>query len=158
MKPGFGRILILAAGAAIVASSALAIAIMGGPGDQRLARMDLRRTHDLSRIEDEIALFKRKHKRLPADLTELAAQPGLSLSVADPLTGAPYRYLPTRSQPDRDGSDRNPSAPQRAYRLCARFDTDSGQRDAARRSDSAHSPQWRHPVGEFCFDLEAPEV
>jgi len=158
MTPGFGRILIFAAGAAILASSALAVSIIGGPGDQRAARVDLRRTRDLSRIEDEIALFKRKHKRLPADLTELAAQPGLNLTVADPLTGAQYRYLPLRSRPERDPAARTAAAPQRAYRLCARFDTDSGRRDAARRSDSALDPQWRHPVGEFCFDREAPEA
>ncbi|QWP75611.1 hypothetical protein J5226_18635 [Lysobacter sp. K5869] len=141
MTLSFGRTLILAAGAAILASSALAIAVMGGPGDQRLARMDLRRTHDLDRIETEMNRYWPKHQRLPADLTELASQPGLSLVVADPLTGATYRYLPGAA---------------RAYRLCARFDTDSGQRDAARRSESASSEEWRHPVGEFCFDREVP--
>lgn len=137
MKPTLGRSLILAAGAAILASSVLAIAIIGGPGDQRMARMDLRRTHDLQRIEDEVDRYWQRESRLPTDLTALAAQPGLMLKVADPLTGAQYRYLPGEGG---------------KYRLCARFDTDSGERDAARRSDSASGPEWRHPLGEFCFD------
>lgn len=140
MKASLGRILLVAAGAAIAASSALAIAIIGGPGDQRLARLDLRRTHDLQRIEDEVQRYWKREQRLPADLTELAAQPGLALTVADPLTGAPYRYVAGAAA---------------GYRLCARFDTDSGQRDAARRSDSATSADWRHPLGEFCFQRDA---
>lgn len=142
MKTSLGRILIVAAGAAILASSALAIAVIGGPGDQRLARMDLRRTQDLQRIESEIDRYAERHGRLPADLGELAAQPGVALAIADPSTAMAYRYLP------RDAG---------RYRLCARFDTDSGQRDVARRSDSEVDDEWRHPRGEFCFDGDASD-
>ncbi|QQP99303.1 hypothetical protein [Lysobacter enzymogenes] len=140
MNASLGRILIVAAGAAILASSALAMTVIGGPGDQRLARMDLRRTHDLQRIESEIERYAERHGRLPADLAELAAQPGVALGIADPQTAMPYRYLPGAAG---------------RYRLCAGFDTDSGQRDAARRSDSEVDDEWRHPRGEFCFDGDA---
>lgn len=142
MNASLGRILIVAAGAAILASSALAMTVIGGPGDQRLARMDLRRTHDLQRIESEIDRYAERQGRLPADLAELAAQPGLALSVADPQTATPYRYLPGAAG---------------RYRLCAGFDTDSGQRDAARRSDSEVDDDWRHPRGEFCFEGDASD-
>ncbi|WP_394537468.1 hypothetical protein PRJ39_14960 [Lysobacter enzymogenes] len=143
MKASPGRILIVAAGAAILASSALAIAVIGGPGDQRLARMDLRRTQDLERIQDEIERYGERHNRLPPDLAALVAQPGVALDVVDPQTAAPYRYLPGAGG---------------TYRLCARFDTDSGQRDAARRSESELDDDWRHPRGEFCFDGDASDA
>ena len=75
---------------------------------------------------------------LPPSLAVLGSQPGIRLSIADPVTGAPYEYAATGA---------------RTYRLCARFSTDTAlQAPNDYPSSDAH---WAHGIGRHCFDRTA---
>ncbi|ATE72258.1 hypothetical protein [Lysobacter capsici] len=141
MSVSVGRGLLIAAGVVIVAAIAMAVVKMGGPGAQRQMRLDERRVQDLSRIVEELRSYFDAHKALPPDLTKLAAQPGLALSIRDPDTTAPYAY-----QPGQNGR----------FRLCARFATDTAQGATAMRDPTPWLGKgWRHPAGDHCYDLDA---
>lgn len=129
-----GRGLLILTGAVMVAAVATALWITGGPGAQRLIRLDQRRVQDFERISTAVAGYAAKHDRLPPDLKTLAEQPGVSLQHADPVSGAPYVYEPGAGH---------------AYRLCASFDTDTG----VDGKDNWYEREWPHPAGKHCFDL-----
>lgn len=141
MSAPVGRWLLIGAGVAVAATVAAAIAVMGGPGAQRAMRLDERRVHDLDNIEDEVRGYWSRHQRLPADLSVLAKQPGVALTTTDPASAQAYGY--------RGGEAGR-------YRLCARFATDTGA-DANKLDGGLpwSSSRWRHPAGEFCYDLDA---
>lgn len=141
MSASVGRGLLIAATAVIVAAIALAVVKMGGPGAQRQMRLDERRVQDLSRIVEELRIYFEAHKALPPDLTKLAEQPGLRLSINDPDATAPYAY-----QPGQSGH----------FRLCARFATDTAQGPSQMRDPTPWLGKgWRHPAGDHCYDLDA---
>ncbi|ALN61121.1 hypothetical protein GLA29479_235 [Lysobacter antibioticus] len=141
MSAPVGRWLLIAAAVAIAAAVTAAIVVMGGPGAQREAKLDQRRTQELDRINDEVRDYWKRQARLPADLPSLAKQPGVALSTADPVTAAPYRYVAGEAG---------------RFRLCASFATDTGREDAGRRAAADGYPRgWRHPAGEHCFELDA---
>lgn len=141
MSAPIGRWLLIAAAVAIAAAVTAAIVVMGGPGSQREAKLDQRRTQELDRINDEVRDYWKQQARLPADLPSLANQPGVALSTVDPVTAAPYRYLAGEAG---------------RFRLCASFATDTGREDAERRATNEWHPRsWRHPAGEHCFELDA---
>ncbi|UHQ21683.1 DUF5671 domain-containing protein [Lysobacter sp. 5GHs7-4] len=131
-----GRGLLVSTAAVIVAASVAAIVTTGGPAVQREQRLDARRVQDLTRITYVVNNYVRQHDRLPPDLKALAAQPGMNLSIVDPVDGTPYVY--------RAGEDLD-------YQLCARFVTDTASDEDEYGSDS----DWLHDVGEHCFDREA---
>lgn len=128
-----GRALATTAAIAIVAAIAMAVWVMGGPGQQRQVRLDERRVADLVRIAGQVEAHVGRTGVLPEDLGVLAAQPGLALAVADPVGGAPYEYAPA-------GALR--------YRLCAVFATDTAAGPAAA---ARHGDAWSHGAGRHCF-------
>ena len=131
-----GRGLLILTGAVMLAAVGAALWITGGPGAQRLIRLDERRVQDLEDIRRQVSGYAAQHDRLPPDLKILAEQPGVEMSVSDPVTGAPYVYEVGQG---------------RAYRLCANFDTDTAQTGNPRW----YSREWPHPVGRHCFDLKS---
>jgi hypothetical protein len=135
-----GRGLAIAAAVAIVAAIAMAVWVIGGPGQQRQVRLDERRVADLVRIARQVEAHVERSGMLPEDLGVLAAQPGLALQVADPVTGAPYLYA-------RDGA--------RRYRLCAVFATDTAAGPVAA---TRHGDEWSHGTGPHCFQRSVPQA
>ena len=133
-----GRWLLIAAAIAVVAAVAAAILVMGSPAAQRERSLDMRRVHDLQRIENAVDRHYLDTGRLPADLATLTRQPGVALTVADPVTASPYAY--------EAGDGRN-------YRLCAVFTTDTAidTEDAALPSQT----RWAHGSGRHCYDLRS---
>lgn len=131
-----GRWLAIAASAVAIATVVTAMLVMGSPGSQRESRLDRKREHDLRRIAIVIDAVTVAGKPLPTDLDSLAREPGRRLSIADPVTDAPYVYEITG-----DGS----------YRLCAVFTTDTAQESRMARIDQ----DWLHGAGKHCFDRKA---
>jgi len=132
--PAVGRWVLLAVGAVVLATVVGAVVTMGMPGKQRQIRLDARRVSDLQEIEQSIANHHREYGTLPSGLSVLAAQPGVALSLADPVSGAPYGY---RIEGKRD------------YVLCARFTTDTAK--VAPGGRVWRQTRWTHGIGERCF-------
>ena len=127
-----GRALVIVAAVLVAATVVAAVAVVGLPGDQRAARLDARRVHDLQRIEAAVDRYAAQHDALPGSLLALPADRLLALS--DPVTGAAYGYE---------------RADARRYRLCADFATDSRE---ARHGEAFVAEGWRHPAGRHCFE------
>lgn len=127
LKPGqvFAAIATLVVGAAVVAG----LWSIGSPSAQRQQRLDARRVADLLAIDAQVRAWQERHDALPPDLATLAAQPGLRLTLTDPVDGSPYDYVV-----DADGR----------YRLCAMFATDTAETGGGRDS-------WTHGRGRTCF-------
>lgn len=133
-----GRQLAIVASVVVLATVVASVWVTGTPSAQREARIDERRVSDLDHIKDAIRLHAQDHGALPASLAALKSQPGIRLSIADPITGAPYEYAATGA---------------RTYRLCARFTTDT-----ALQAPSDHEytdARWAHGIGRQCFERTA---
>ncbi len=137
MSGATGRWILIVAAVAVAATVVAAIAVLGTPGAQRQLRQDERRVRDLSSLQDEIEAWAKQRGALPADLAVLARRPGVRLATTDPFNAQPYAYRVVDA---------------RNYRLCATFDTDT----AEVRSDRGSARTWRHPRGNYCFDLVLP--
>jgi hypothetical protein len=136
--------MLIAAGAIVAATLAAAFMTMDSPGQVRDRKLDQRRVRELDEIADAIERWQGEHDEWPASLAELAAQPGVSLAVRDPVSGAAYGYeAGTGSK----------------YRLCAVFATDTAKRDPQRDMFGYFDQRWAHPAGRYCFDreVEAPQ-
>ncbi len=131
----WGKRLLIAAGVLALAALAGGFMLMGSPSEQRLQRLDERRIGDLQQIEAAVRNHAMETGRLPADLAELAAKPGVALSLADPVTGKPYAYR---------------ASGRRQFELCADFATDTGERRRGGRAWPA-TLEWAHGKGEACF-------
>ena len=130
-----GTVVTVAVTAAVVAG----IYVLGSPLDERARRLDERRVEDLSGISQAIDVYWTRQSSLPASLDRLRPETGANVTVADPVTGAPYEYMVLDA---------------RRYRLCAKFDTDSATTDGepGRYEFAGVSPEWQHPAGRYCFD------
>jgi type II secretory pathway pseudopilin PulG len=133
-----GRRLAIAASVVVLATVVASVWVTGSPSAQREARLDERRVGDLDNIKDAIRSYTQEHDALPADLAELKTQPGIRLSIADPVTAAPYEYVATGA---------------RTYQLCARFTTDTAQQMP--NDYQSRDVHWAHGIGRQCFDRTA---
>ena len=136
-RQGVGRGLLVVATVIVIATLATALWVMDSPMKQRDRRIDERRTEQLDAIADAVDAWTREHKRLPASLVELSKQPGASLAIVDPVTGAPYDYQ---------------TVSKRGYRVCASFATSTSDRGPGTDRISWHEKHWMHPAGRHCFD------
>jgi len=134
-----GRRLAVLAPVVVVATVPAAVAVMGPPSAQRLARLDQRRSDDLQRIDAFAGSYLAAHGTLPAQLSVLAQQPGWRLAIRDPLDGSPYGYTVTGP---------------RSFRLCAVFATDTAL--ILQGPDPGLAPEWSHGVGPRCFERTVP--
>ena len=131
---GPGRWLLVAAAVVVVATIVAAVATMGLPSTQRDIRLDERRVRDLQRIDTAVHGYAGSHGSLPPDLATLAAQPGRSLAIADPVDASAYTYEPID---------------ERTFRLCAVFITDTAEPPQA--EDARVADEWLHGAGRHCF-------
>lgn len=134
-RGAMGRWLVIVASVVVVATLVAAIIAMGSPSAQRAARLDASRVQDLEQIVQAVDYYVEANGSLPPDLATLANQPGQRLSITDPVDAAPYVYEVTA---------------ERAYRLCAVFNTDTAKpRDAA---TPWLGNNWNHGAGRQCFE------
>lgn len=121
----------------VVVASVLAGAafVLDPPGLQRQRRLDERRIHDLDRLSDEVNAWYGAHKHLPPDVKALVAGRTAPISTSDPVSYAPYEYLPHEHG---------------QYHLCAVFATEAG-------STYRLGIEARHGKGRHCFALDAAE-
>ncbi len=136
--PGSG---VFAAAVVVVVVAAVAggLSLLGSPSEERARRIDSQRVSDLGAMAGAVDLYWTRHKRLPASMEELTAEPGTSAKRADPVTNQPYEYR------TRGGN---------GYEVCAVFDREStsGQQNYYYRNF------WAHGAGRQCFSLEAEEI
>ncbi|WP_305804985.1 hypothetical protein [Stenotrophomonas sp. YIM B06876] len=119
----------LVAGAAIIAG----ILVTGSPAQQRLWRLDESRKADLETLQLATRDYWRAHGALPQSLAVVAAQPGMSLPLHDPVSDLPYGYRVIDAT---------------RFELCATFATDSARHGGHR---GAPPDAWVHPRGSHCF-------
>jgi len=136
MSVASGRWLLIAAGAATVATVATAV-YLEPPSEARARRLDEQRARDLAAIEATVNEYWSRQKRLPPSLEAMASS-GLRPPGTDPETRVPYGYTP---------SDAN------TYQLCATFALPSEEQRRGR--GPAHDVQWSHRSGEQCFERTA---
>jgi len=107
-KPADTRWPALVIAAMAVLAIGLGLAITGGPGQGRMERRDEIRHQDIARLSAQVECLAQATGVLPESLNPTPLCPG-EIRLADPYTGAPYRFEPLSH---------------RAYRLCAGFETD----------------------------------
>jgi hypothetical protein len=135
-SPSLGRGLAIVAAIVMAITIVAAIVVTGTPSERREVRLDGSRIDHLQALERAINVHYSHHRELPATLAVVAAAPGNTLTLLDPVTQAPYEYATL------DG---------RRYRLCAAFITST----TATRAES--DARWQHGKGRHCFKILAPK-
>lgn len=125
----------------VVITVVISFIAIGPPWEIRRQRLDAQRTSDLQRLSAAIESYHRTHGRLPARLSELDREPRYFPDMRDPVSGEMYEYIPGENE--------------KAYRLCARFETDS-EMDAPRPGREGSS-FWRHQSGRNCYAFEVTQ-
>ena len=126
-----GRFAVAAAVAVVVVAVGAGLYLSGSPGEQRLLRLDERRTQDLWSICAEIDGYWSRTGELPRALDDvIVGGRALSDVPVDPVTGESYEYE---------------IAEGRGFILCADF---------AKASEETSRPDfWRHEAGRRCFSF-----
>lgn len=117
----------------VVLMLVLGFSYVGSPSTQRMMRADERRIQDLYQLSSKIYNVWSKGPKLPAHLDELS-----DAALADPITRVAYEYHPKEES---------------HYELCATFVAASSQNEAA-----SGSKTWAHPVGRYCFLMDAAQM
>ena len=128
MKLSTESVLFGASVTAVIGAVVTGLFIMGSPSEERARRLDNRRVADLHGIAVATDLYWTRHSRLPGSLDDLAAEAGVRISIADPVTSEIYGYQPLDSI---------------RYELCAHFERDSDE-------DAGGGPQVPTLIQEGC--------
>jgi len=118
---------------AVITVLVLGFRALGGPGTQRLVRSDERTVQALVELAQNIQVKRTSAgQTLPANLDTFSDK-----DKQDPLTHKPFVYRIKSKN---------------TYELCAIFRTDN-------RKPQPGEPEllWRHPSGDFCFQLDATQ-
>ena len=127
---------------AVLAAIIIGLILAGSPAAERTRRTDSQRVEDLQSISYAVQTYAQTHNKLPASLEEAARQPDAYVTrITDPETNQPYQYIP---------------GDEKAYQLCATFDTPSEQTGDPRTTPPELS-FWAHGAGETCYTLHAEE-
>jgi hypothetical protein len=108
--------------------------IIGSPKTERLERLDLERTENLSDIQWQIINYWQKKERLPEQLSDLEDDISGYTVPDDPITGESYEYQVKGEE---------------TFELCASFDLDSQEQTIARPKEEQN---WQHGPGRTCFE------
>ena len=123
----------LVAAIAVVVVIVLGFRVLGGPGSQRLVRSDERTARSLAELAQKIQQkWRASNSQLPPNLDSFPER-----EKQDPLTNKPFAYHAKANT---------------AYELCATFATDNRHQEPGEAEDA-----WRHPKGDFCFQLDATQ-
>ncbi len=135
--------------AAWVTSAVVVIAVLGGffaigsPASQQKLNRDAMRISDLQSIQWQLVQYYQFKRTLPAALTDLDNPISSYITPVDPKTAEAYTYAK--------------KAPL-TFSLCATFETESGDDFKSPRPYSYAYPEdimganWKHGIGETCFD------
>jgi hypothetical protein len=127
------RLMAAVSAAAVFILTVCGFSQLGPPRMQRSMRADNQRVRNLDDLNGRINGYWNTHgSQLPGSLSDL---PGTA--PTDPVTRAPYEYLPGR------GSQ---------YSLCATFNRDNRSEET---SGVAGTDAWAHPSGHYCYRLDA---
>lgn len=119
---------------AVIVVVGLGFRVLGGPGNQRLARTDQRTLQALGQLAQQInSRWQSEGKTLPSSLDKLPES-----SKKNPVTGAAFIY-------------RVKSATE--YELCSTFLTDNRAAQDANTADP-----WLHPKGDYCFSFDPSQT
>ncbi len=138
MKRPNGPVFLGAAVIVVIAAVVGGLFVLGSPAEERSRRIDARRVLELQGIMAATDLYWTRHSRVPASLDDLAAEPGVTISTADPATSEAYGYQPVDSV---------------RYEVCASFELETGEISRDRSRDL-----WAHGSGRQCFRLEAKDI
>ncbi len=120
--------------------------VMGSPATARKMRFDERRLSDLQSIQWQVVNYWQQKESLPKSLANLQDPISNFMVPLDPETSVSYTYQPTGPL---------------SFKLCANFSTEG---DATGRGGyksapypvgvdgTAMSDNWKHSVGQTCFD------
>lgn len=121
--------------------------VMGSPAAQRIKRFDATRVEHLQTIQWEIINHWQQREALPSNLEALTNPIGGWIAPTDPDTQEPYGYEVLGP---------------RTFKLCATFSlaSDDGLESVSTSSPrpvktipgSVESWNWKHDVGETCFE------
>lgn len=115
----------------VVAATLLAgLWLSGSPTVERERLVDEQRVAALQQLASVISFYHEASGELPASLDVLVDGRNLLFLPRDPVSDAPYEYLPGDAE---------------AYELCASFDAAS--------PDYEPAGFWRHTAGRHCFRL-----
>ncbi|MGA2094894.1 MAG: hypothetical protein ABSH39_01220 [Candidatus Acidiferrum sp.] len=121
----------LLAAVAVIVVLILGFRFLGSPSKQRLVRADYKNVQALASLAQQInSAWDKSEKALPDDLDKING-----VVKKDVLTGKPFLYHPKKHS---------------EYELCATFATDSHELPNTNADDP-----WRHPKGDYCFQLDA---
>ena len=125
----------------VIAAGVVGFWLIGSPVKQRLILLDKERVNDLSHISSQ--LWQQTARVNDGSFEPLpTALPVTSLRkeiYTDPETGRPYEYYRLSDT---------------TYELCANFALASTDRESKRYYDDRHSPNWEHPAGRYCYQLD----
>jgi len=122
--------LALVAAVVVVIVVVLGFVQLGAPSTQRMIQGDQKRINALRALAWQASSrWKESNHVLPSSLDAFARS-----NIKDPATGAPYEYHVI------GGSQ---------YELCATFAR------ADKAISGAGNPEWDHPQGHYCFQLDA---
>ncbi|HLY55896.1 MAG TPA: hypothetical protein VKS60_10090 [Stellaceae bacterium] len=134
----------------VAAAAGAGLWLNGSPGDVRRHRLDATRVENLKVLANAIDGYRKNRGALPPILGAIGLSDLQIRSLRDPVTRREFEYI---------------AVDDRAYRLCAIFDTaeerpgdwSSGEGvfyvpPVSGRGDAF----WKHPAGRYCFDLTAP--
>lgn len=149
--PRRAQLISIAVSILAIATVVLGFFIIGTPSDARMLRYDSQKVSDLQSIQYEIINRWQQKEALPATLDELESATGYFVVPADPQEGMSYTYRVVGPL---------------SFTLCATFnkatvDTKGrgGYADSTSYSYGAPDQNWKHNVGETCFDRTIdPEV
>lgn len=119
----------------VVASMIAGFFVIGSPATARLVKIDDQRIQDLQSIQLEITSFWQYKQALPESIDELNDPLKGYVVPVDPDTGAAYVYERTSDA---------------SFKLCATFSVESREYESTPIRDPYEN--WKHDVGEACFD------
>jgi hypothetical protein len=124
----------VAAIVAVIVVILLGFHFLGSPASQRLIQSDLRTVQALTQLAQQIQTKAHdSNNEIPANLSSFPE----SLRQ-DPITRRPFLYTPKSKT---------------TYDLCATFQAKSPE--AQLQPNSVPTDGWAHPVGDYCFPLDA---
>ncbi|KRG70090.1 hypothetical protein [Pseudoxanthomonas dokdonensis] len=136
-RPGAGSWLLGAAVLVVVAALTIYFATIGSPQLLRQQREDQQRLQDLHRLSIQLEKYQTVHGRLPTSQSDLVED-----VLRDPVTGQPYEYLPSSTNPA-------------SFRLCASFTAPLRRKGGW---DEINGQQRPAQAGRHCFVFETGEV
>lgn len=139
-NPGRAKLVGYGAGVLVLATIIAGFFIMGSPSQVRLYRFDSQKVSDLQNIQWQVINYWQQKESLPESLEQLEDPISGWTAPKDPQTGAAYTYK--RNSP-------------LDFALCATFNAETSKTEQSIAHPTMYGVEgenWKHGVGEVCFD------